>query len=96
LGQIAWPVENASHMTLKPYTADELDQLALRILDISHEIRQLSSAKRAMPELELAVHQRKALEWIANLEAWAADAQARLEMAKVRHRGSQLAGKISV
>jgi hypothetical protein len=82
-------------MTLKPYSADELDQLALRILDVSHKIRQLSVAKRSMPELDLAVHERKALEWIASLEAWAADAQARLEMAKIRSRGSHLAAKIS-
>ena len=82
-------------MTLKPYDADELDQLALRILDISHEIRRIALAKRDAPELKLAMHEKKALEWIARLEQWAADARARLEMATVRHRGARLASRIS-
>ncbi|HEX4000039.1 MAG TPA: hypothetical protein VHX65_15915 [Pirellulales bacterium] len=82
-------------MTLKPYNAEQLDQLALRILDISYQIRQMSVAKSNSPELELAVHEKKALEWIAHLEAWAADARARLEMATVRYRGAKLASRIS-
>jgi hypothetical protein len=82
-------------MTLKPYDADELDQLALRILDVSCQLRQMSLAKREMPELDLTVHEKKALEWLAHLETWAADARARLEMAAIRQRGARLAGKIS-
>jgi hypothetical protein len=82
-------------MTLKPYNADELDQLALRILDVSCQLRQISIAKRDTPELELAVHEKKALEWLAHLEQWAADARARLDMATIRHRGVRLASKIS-
>ena len=82
-------------MTLKPYNADELDQLALRILDVSCQLRQMSIAKRDTPGLELAVHEKKALEWLAHLEQWAADARARLEMATIRQRGAKLASKIS-
>jgi len=82
-------------MTLKPYTADDLDQLALRILDVSCQLRQMSVVKRGTPELELTVHEKKALEWLAHLEQWAADARARLQMATIRHRGVRAAGKIS-
>ncbi len=81
-------------MTLKPFSADDLDQLALRILDISCQLRQMSAAKRSTPELELAVHEKKALEWLAHLENWAADAKMRLEMAKIKHRGVRAAGRI--
>jgi hypothetical protein len=55
----------------------------------------MSSAKRDAPELELAMHEKKALEWIAHLEQWAADARTRLEMAMIRQRGARLASKIS-
>lgn len=82
-------------MTLKPYTAEELDQLALRILDVAHQLRQISVAKRGSPDLVLAMHEKKALEWIANLEAWAADARSRLELATIRLRGARLASRIS-
>lgn len=82
-------------MTLKPYSAEELDQLALRMLDISHDLRQISVAKRAMPELDLAMHEKKALEWIGHLERWAADARTRLELATIRHRGKRAASQFS-
>jgi hypothetical protein len=81
-------------MTLKPFSADDLDQLALRILDISSQLRQMSAVKRGTPELELAVHEKKALEWLAHLEDWAADARTRLEMARIKHRGTRAAGRI--
>ena len=82
-------------MTLKPYNADELDQLALRILDISHDLRQISLTKRKIPGLNLAMHEKKALEWIAQLERWAADA---LTAARTRldpARGSREASRFS-
>ncbi len=82
-------------MTLKPYNADELDQLALRILDISHDLRQISLTKRKIPGLNLAMHEKKALEWIAQLERWAADARTRLELASIRQRGSRAASRFS-
>lgn len=82
-------------MTLKPYSADELDQLALRILDVCCQLRQMSVVKRDTPELQLAMHEKKALEWLTHLEQWAADARARLEMAMIRQRGARAASKIS-
>jgi hypothetical protein len=82
-------------MTLELYDADRLDQTALRILDIAASFRQMADALRRAPDLELAMHDKKAAEWLAHLERWAAESQARLEMALVKRRGAKIAERIA-
>jgi len=81
-------------MTLEPYDAQKLDQTILRIMDIAGELRQISLAKQRDPELPLAMHDKKALLWITQLEQWAADSRMRMERAKIQRRGESLARKI--
>jgi hypothetical protein len=82
-------------MTLEPYDADRLDQAALRILDISAAFRQMATILRAEPDLDFSMHDKKAAEWLANLEHWAAESRAKLEVAQIRRRGAHRAESFS-
>jgi hypothetical protein len=72
-------------MTLVPYDPDRLDALSLRMLDLCARLRKLAQTSRdeRLPAVDL--HDRKALEWLEKLEAWAIGAEAEL------HRCVQLA-----
>jgi hypothetical protein len=78
-------------MTLVPYDADRLDETSLRILDIAAKIRQMASLVRCEPGVELTIHEKKAAEWLAHLERWAAESQAKLELALVKKKGAKRA-----
>ncbi len=74
-------------MTLKSYDAERWDQLALRLLDVACELRQLAEACRQEPDAELAIHDKKAREWLAELEQWTGECRTRMEIARLRQRG---------
>jgi hypothetical protein len=78
-------------MTLVPYDANRLDETALRILDIAAQIRQMASVLRTEPDVALAIHDKKATEWLDHLERWAADSQAKLDLALIQKRGAKRA-----
>jgi hypothetical protein len=80
-------------MTLEPHDAQELDRLVLRILDIAGKIRRMSVAAQESPELAVALHGRKARQWIAQLEQWAAESAARMDVALILKKGSKSALK---
>ena len=77
-------------MTLTPYNPQMLDQLALRLLDLAASVRQMAIRSREHPIESIAVHDKKACEWIANLERWArkslADVEMRILEARAGHR----------
>jgi hypothetical protein len=83
-------------MTLEPYDADRFDQAALRILDIAASFRQMAVALRREPDLEFSMHDKKAAEWLAHLERWATESQAKLEVAQIRRRGAARAEAFSL
>jgi hypothetical protein len=89
--QIGSPIKMGYAMTLVIYDADRLDETALRILDIAARIRQMAVALRGQPDVGLAIHDKKAAEWLAHLENWAADSTAKLEMALIKQRGAKRA-----
>jgi hypothetical protein len=78
-------------MTLVPYNADRLDETALRILDIAARVRKMASIMRREPDVDLAIHEKKAAEWLAHLERWAAESQAKLDLALVLQAGTKRA-----
>lgn len=80
-------------MTLQPYDADRLDQLALKTLDISHILRSMANRVRQDPPGALALHDKKALEWLSHLEHWTQKCEAELEMALIKKRGTRRALK---
>jgi len=78
-------------MTLVIYDADRLDETALRILDIAVRIRQMAIILREQPDVDLAIHDKKAAEWLVHLEHWAADSSAKLQMSLIKQRGANRA-----
>ncbi len=75
-------------MTLQAYDPEKLDELALRVLDISCVFRSMAAKARSGETPKLNLQDRKAHEWLNNLEQWARKAEAELEMAIFRHRGT--------
>ena len=80
-------------MTLQAYDPDKLDQLALRVLDLSCIFRNMGSKARADQPSRLNLQDRKAHEWISNLEQWARKAETELEMAILRNKGTARAAE---
>jgi hypothetical protein len=67
-------------MTLAPYTPSQLDQLALRLLDIAAIVREMANSSREHDVTELNLHDKKAQEWCDKLEHWVRRGQADLEV----------------
>jgi hypothetical protein len=84
----------AKIMTLKPYTPDRLDQLALRLLDLASRVRDISRACRDEGLNQLELHDRKALEHLDRVEEWLYKAEADQKVASVKNQGKQHAKKM--
>lgn len=82
-------------MTLEAYNADRLDETALRILEIAAAFRGMAQTLRQDPALELAIHDRKATEWLSHLERWVTDSRAKLDVALIKRRGAKKAARFS-
>jgi hypothetical protein len=82
-------------MTLQMYDPQELDQLALRLLDLAAIVRHMANQSREYGITDLALHDKKAREWCVKLERWARKTQADLEVRilqdKAERRGSAAA-----
>lgn len=83
-------------MTLQTYDPQKLDQFALRLLDVATVVREMARNSREYGIADLALHDKKALEWCAKLEQWARRVQADLEVRilqdKAEQRGRTAAG----
>ena len=82
-------------MTLETYEPRELDALALRLLDVAGTVRRLAVRCRQEKFESMALNDRKALEWLGNVEAWASKAEADLELAILKRRGAQRADELA-
>jgi hypothetical protein len=78
-------------MTLEPYDPEMLDEFSLRLLDLACLIREMSRRSREEPVEGFALHDKKAREWIGNLERWARRSRADLEMKVIDAQASQRA-----
>ena len=76
-------------MTLQTYDPEKLDRFALRLLDLASIVRQMASHGREYGIADLALHDKKALEWCANLEQWARKTQADLEVRILQDKAAQ-------
>ena len=85
-------------MTLQTYDPQKLDQLALRLLDLAGMARQMAQQSREHGIVDLALHDKKALEWCVNLEQWAnktkADLDVRILQQKAEQRERAAAAKV--
>ena len=82
-------------MTLQTYDPQELDRFALRLLDLAAIVRQMANRSREQDIADLALHDKKALEWCGKLEQWARKTQADLDVRilqdKAERRGREAA-----
>ena len=78
-------------MTLKPYDAQMLNEFALRLLDLAAAMRQMAQRSREHHIEDLALHDKKAREWIGNLERWARKSLADVELKIIETRATQRA-----
>jgi hypothetical protein len=76
-------------MTLQTYDPHELDRLALRLLDLAAIVRQMANRSRDYGIADLALHDKKALEWCIKLEQWARKTQADLEVRILQSKAEQ-------
>jgi hypothetical protein len=78
-------------MTLKQYGAEQLDDLALRVLDVAALFRDLANQQRQGGAQPIPLHDRKLLQWLSAIEIWAEDARGRQQTELIRQRGAQRA-----
>ena len=82
-------------MTLQTYDPQKLDQFALRLLDLAAILREMAHRSREHGIADLAMHDKKALEWCAKMEQWAektrADLEVRILQDKAERRGRSAA-----
>ena len=81
-------------MTLQPYGSESFDELALRMLDVAAVFRDMARLQRQGNVKSVGLHDRKLLEWVANIEIWAQDARGRQQTELVRQRGAQRAQSV--
>ena len=78
-------------MTLRPYDPEKLDALALRLLDLASVFRSMANRSRHEDLGECSLHEKKALEWLANLENWTDKVLQDFELSVIRNRGAKRA-----
>ena len=78
-------------MTLQHYQPDQLDQLALRLLDSCGALRRLAERSREQEIDDFKLNDKKALEWLTNLEVWVKRSEDDLEMQIIKNRGAKMA-----
>lgn len=78
-------------MTLEAYSADRLDELALRMLDCASQVRALANQARAEEVGPIELHDKKALEFLARLEDWIHKSEGTLAVAVRRAQGRRKA-----
>ena len=76
-------------MTLQTYNPQQLDRLALRLLDLAAMVRQMANQSRETGIADLPLHDKKALEWCLKLEQWAHKTRADLEVKILQHKAEQ-------
>ena len=58
-------------MTLQAYNSEKLEKLALRLLDISTQLREIAKEMQKNQLEELRINDKKALLWCESIEIWA-------------------------
>lgn len=78
-------------MTLQTYSIERIDELALRMLDLSALMRQISNQCRENDMDSFPLHDKKALEWLAQLEQWALEGNGKVQAAILSQKAVQRA-----
>src|SRR6185437_17041256 len=78
-------------MTLLPFKPEDLDILALRFLDLAAMARGMANSSRENEVEGFTLHVNKVNAWLAHLEGWAIEGQAKLDTALIRQKGKRRA-----
>lgn len=82
-------------MTLQPHTPDQLDTIALEVLDVASSLRKMSTIMREQSIDSLNLHDRKPAEWLAKLTEWSHKSEAELQR-ELLHRQATRRAKATV
>ncbi len=66
-------------MTLIPFEPQEIDNIALRVLDLASAVRKMAEKARQNNIRQINLHANKIQEWLGKMEEWAHDAGARVD-----------------
>jgi hypothetical protein len=78
-------------MTLEVYSPERFDALALRLLDIACDVREIADLVRENNLTTLPVHDKKANEFLSKLEDWTSDVIGRCQAATLKQRATRRA-----
>jgi hypothetical protein len=78
-------------MTLEIYAPEKIDHLALRLLDIACDLREISSLARENNLSGIPLHDKKALEFLSRLEEWTGEVIVRSQTAALKQRATRRA-----
>ncbi len=78
-------------MTLQPYNAEKLDQLALRLFDLAAIMRSMANRARENQVDDLHLHDKKAQEWCVKLDHWAHKIETELDIQILQARAERRA-----
>ena len=81
-------------MTLQPYGPEKLDQFALSLLDLAAIMREMANFSREHEVTDLALHDKKAQQWRANLDDWLQKARADLKVKSLQAQAKRRAQSI--
>jgi len=81
-------------MTLRRYEPRQLDELALRMLDSCSSLHRLAERCRENQIEDFRLNDKKAMEWLSNLELWIRRAEDELELREIKNRGVRLAKEL--
>jgi hypothetical protein len=81
-------------MTLRPYEPHQLDDLSLRLVDLCGRLRRMAERCRDEDLDSIPLNDKKAIEWLENLEVWVQKAEGSFERTLTRHRAAQVAERM--
>jgi hypothetical protein len=82
-------------MTREAYSPDQLDQLALRFLDIASVLRKMVTSIKENDVSSVELNDRKAREYLDRLELWAHKSAADLDRKILAQRGATRARRLA-
>lgn len=78
-------------MTLEAYDPLKLDALALRVLDVACNLREIAALSNEHDLTGLQLHDKKALEMLTKLDEWSHEALVRCQTAALKQRATRRA-----
>ena len=82
-------------MTLSPYDPEKLDELAMRLLDLTSTFRGIAQRSRNEQVEGVFLQDKKAMEWLQRFELWTNDTVQKFESTAIKNRGERRAKEIA-